>query len=80
MTVQYENYFLIKTYKLLEAIMDKNKVTELAKSFSQSCKRVIKNKPLAQEITSPAVMLIALTVFNIVVNNVGINKRPGWGE
>jgi hypothetical protein len=78
MTVQYENFFLIKTYKLLEAIMDKNKVDELAKSFSQSCKQVIKSKSLVQEITSPAVMLISLTVLNILVNDSGITKRPGW--
>jgi hypothetical protein len=78
MTVQYENFFLIKTYKLFEAIMDKNKVDELAKSFSQSCKQVIKSKSLVQEITSPAVMLISLTVLNILVNDSGITKRPGW--
>ena len=60
--------------------MDKNKVTDLAKSFSQSCKQVIKSNPLAQEITSPAVMLIALTVFDIIVKDAGITKWPGWGE
>jgi hypothetical protein len=58
--------------------MDKNKVDELAKSFSQSCKQVIKSKSLVQEITSPAVMLISLTVLNILVNDSGITKRPGW--
>jgi hypothetical protein len=58
--------------------MDKNKVAELAKSFSQSCKQVIKSKSLVQEITSPAVMLISLTVLNIIVDNPGITKRPGW--
>ncbi len=58
--------------------MDKNKVDELAKSFSQSCKQVIKSKSLVQEITSPAVMLISLTVLNMLVNDSGITKRPGW--
>ena len=58
--------------------MDKNKVDELAKSFSQSCKQVIKSKSLVQEITSPTVMLISLTVLNMLVNDFGITKRPGW--
>jgi len=60
--------------------MDKNQVTELAKSFSQSCKQVIKSNPLPQKITSPAIMLIALTVFDVIVNDGGITKRPGWGS
>jgi hypothetical protein len=58
--------------------MDKNKVADLAKSFSLSCKQVVKSNQLAQGLTSPAIMLVALTVLKIMVNDVGIDKQPAW--
>jgi hypothetical protein len=59
--------------------MDKNKVADLARVFSLSCKQVIKSNPIAQELSSPAVTLIAITIFKIMVNDAGITKRPFWG-
>jgi hypothetical protein len=49
--------------------MDKIKVANLAKSFTMTCKEVVKNNPLAQKVTSPAVTLIALTILQVVVSN-----------
>ena len=58
--------------------MDKNKVENLAKSFSLSCKRVVKSDQLAHALTSPTVVLIAITVFKVMVTDIGIDKKPGW--
>jgi hypothetical protein len=58
--------------------MDKKKVTDLARSYSLSCKKLVKDKQLMGTLTSPAVMMIALTVMTIVSTEVGIDKR-GWG-
>jgi hypothetical protein len=60
-------------------MMDKNKVADLAKSLSTSCKRVVKSSQLAQKFSSPAVTLIAITVFNLLLVGVDANKKPGWG-
>ena len=60
--------------------MDKNKVASLAKYFSSSCKQVIKGNQFARELTSPAVMLITLTVLNVIVNEIGIDKHLGWAQ
>ena len=57
--------------------MDKQKVANLAKSFSFSCKQVVKDKQLMQKLSSPALMLTALTVLNIVAVNIEASKR-GW--
>jgi hypothetical protein len=59
--------------------MDKIKVANLAKSFSLSCKQIVKGNQLAQKLTSPAVMLIALTVLKVMVDQSEIDKRPSWG-
>jgi hypothetical protein len=57
--------------------MDKQKVANLAKSFSFSCKQVVKDKQLMQKTSSPALMLTALTVLTIVAFDVQGSKR-GW--
>ena len=49
--------------------MDKNKVADLAKSFSLSCKQAVQGNPLTRELASPAVMLIALTVLNVILES-----------
>ena len=58
--------------------MDKNKVENLAKSYSLSCKRVVKSDNLAHALTSPTVALIAITVFKIMATDGGIDKIR-WG-
>jgi len=58
--------------------MDKNKVENLAKSFSLSCKRVLKSDNLAHALTSPTVALIAITVLKVMVTDGGIDKTR-WG-
>jgi hypothetical protein len=59
--------------------MDKDKVANLAKSFSLSCKQIVKGNQLAQKLTSPVVTLIALTVLKTILDDGGIDKRIGWG-
>ncbi len=58
--------------------MNKKKVTDLARSFSLSCKELVKKKQTLRFLPSPAVMLIAFTVVNHVA---GIEplKRGSWG-
>ena len=46
--------------------MDKKKVTDLAKSYSFSCKKLVKDTQLMRTLTSPAVVLVSLTVINLV--------------
>jgi hypothetical protein len=60
-------------------MMDKNKVTDLAKSLSSSCKQAVKNNQLAHPIASPAVLTIGLTILTIMVDS-GINKQLGWAS
>jgi hypothetical protein len=72
-------HHLGKTFQTLEVMMDKNKVVDLAKSFSLSCKQAVKDNQLTRELTSPAVMLIALTVLNVIVEG-EIDKRLGWAD
>ena len=57
--------------------MDKQKVANLAKSYSFSCKQVVKDKQLMQKHSSPALMLTALTVLTIVAFDVESSKK-GW--
>ena len=45
--------------------MDKKKVSELASSYSLSCKKLVKDNQLIKTIKSPAVVLVALTVVNM---------------
>ena len=46
--------------------MDKKKVAELARSCSLSCKKLVKDKQLLTTLQSPAVVLVALTVVNLI--------------
>ena len=56
--------------------MDKNKVTDLAKSFSLSCKKLVQDKQLVGALTAPAVVLVSLTVMNLLT--VTPDKMGGW--
>ena len=56
--------------------MDKQKVENLAKSFSLSCKQTVHNKQWMQKLTSPSTILIALTILD-AVTILGGPKR-GW--
>jgi hypothetical protein len=58
--------------------MQKNTVSELARSFSQSCQKIIQENKLLQKLPSPAVMLVAITVVNSMLLDIGADKRPGW--
>lgn len=46
--------------------MDKNKVTELARSSSLTCKKLVQDKQLMRTLASPTVLLVSLTVINLV--------------
>jgi len=46
--------------------MDKKKVADLAKSFSLSCKKLVRDKQLMRTLATPSVMVISLTVMNLV--------------
>jgi len=59
--------------------MDKQKVANLAKSFSFSCKQVVKDKQLMQKLSSPALMLTTLTVLNIIAVHIDESKK-GWAS
>ena len=56
--------------------MDKEKVADLAKSFSLSCKKLVKDKQLVGTLTAPAVVLVSLTVMNLI--SVTPEKTGGW--
>jgi hypothetical protein len=58
--------------------MEKNKVTELARSFSQSCQKIVQENKLVRKLSSPAIILVAITVVNSMLLDIGIDKRPGW--
>jgi hypothetical protein len=46
--------------------MDKIKVKELARSYSLSCKKLVKDTQLRRTVTSPSIMLVSLMVINLV--------------
>jgi len=56
--------------------MDKKKVTDLARSYSLSCKKLVKDNRLTRTLTSPAVVLVTLTVINLVSTT---PLKRGWG-
>jgi len=60
--------------------MDKNKVVDLAKSLSSSCKQAVKENQITHKVASPAVILIALTVWSAVVGDGSADKLFGWGK
>jgi len=47
--------------------MDKKKVAELARSYSLSCKKLVKDNHLLKTMKSPAVVLVALTIVNMIL-------------
>jgi hypothetical protein len=59
--------------------MEKNKVAELARSFSSSCKQIVEGDQLLKKLPSPAITLVAFTVIKTMLLDAGIDKRPGWG-
>ena len=56
--------------------MDKEKVADLAKSFSLSCQKLVKNKQLMGTLSAPAIVLVSLTVMNLI--SVTPDKMGGW--
>jgi hypothetical protein len=58
--------------------MDKNKVENLAKRFSLSCKQAVKSDQMGNLLASPAVALIAITVIKVMEIDSGIDKLR-WG-
>jgi hypothetical protein len=58
--------------------MEKNKVSKIARSFSQSCQKIIQENQLVRKLPSPAILLVAITVVNSMLLDIGIDKRPGW--
>ncbi len=46
--------------------MEKIKVKDLAKSYSLTCKKVVRNTQLRRTVASPAVMLVSLMVINLI--------------
>jgi hypothetical protein len=59
--------------------MDQEKITNLARSFSSSCKQLANKKPWLKQTPSPVVTLVAMTVLKTMLLDVGLDKRPGWG-
>ena len=56
--------------------MDQKKISDLAKFCSLSCKKLVKDGQLTRTLTSPAVVLVTLTVINLVSVT---PLRRGWG-
>ena len=46
--------------------MDQKKVADLAKSYSLSCKKLVKDTKLMRTLTAPSVVLVSLTVIHLV--------------
>jgi hypothetical protein len=63
---------------LLEVIVDKNKVADLARSFSSLCKQTVQESQITQKMTSPAVTLLALTIFRVISDNNPADKSRTW--
>ena len=60
--------------------MDKNKVSNLAQSFSSSCKQLVKENQFAQKVSSPATILTALAVMSVLGDAITPYKHGGWGS
>jgi hypothetical protein len=65
-------------WDLLEVIVDKNKVADLARSFSSLCKQAVQESQITQKMTSPAVTLLALTIFRVISDNNPADKSRTW--
>ena len=57
--------------------MDKNKVTDLAKSFTASCKQAVNDAQLQQRLMSPASIVLATTLMSVIIAG-EIDKKIAW--
>ncbi len=60
--------------------MDKNKVVNLAQSFSVSCKQMVKENQIAQKIASPQVASLALAILVVVATGDPGFKSHLWAS
>ncbi len=54
--------------------MDKNKITNLAKSLSSSCKQAVKDAKLIEKLASPAAILVTVTVMEVIAEDPSKSK------
>jgi len=54
--------------------MDKDKVADLARSCSLSCKKLVQDKQLIRTLATPSVMVVSLAVMNLVSST----PNKGW--
>ncbi len=54
--------------------MDKQKVADLAKSCTLSCKKFVKDKQLMRTLATPSVMVVSLAIVNLVSST----PNKGW--
>jgi hypothetical protein len=66
-----------KNLRISGGNMDTDKVADLARSFSVSCKKLVSDRQLMQTLTSPAVVLVSLTVVNLISS---VPLKEAWGE
>ena len=57
--------------------MDKEKVANLANSFSTACKEAVKENKLIQKMSSPQAILLTLAVLEVTIDLVEPKKH--WG-
>jgi hypothetical protein len=58
--------------------MEKNKISQLARSFSTSCQKLVEENQMLRKVISPTVTLVAITVVKSMLLEVGIDKKPFW--
>lgn len=46
--------------------MDKKMVTQLAESFSRSCKSLVKDRPIVRVISSPSIILVSFALLQLI--------------
>ncbi len=54
--------------------MDKKKVTNLARSCSLLCKKLVQDKQLMRNLATPSVIVVSLAVMNLVSST----PNKGW--
>ncbi len=54
--------------------MDKKKVTDLARSCTISCKKLVQDKQMVRTLATPSVMVVSLAVMNLVSST----PNKGW--
>ncbi len=57
--------------------MNQKKVTDLARSCSLACQKLVKDPHMLRSLTPPAVVLVSLTVTNLLTK---IPFKNGWGD